>query len=39
MKHRWGDYLDDDPCYNPHLSREREDYSLALTSPSLAPVI
>ncbi|TAN99461.1 MAG: glycosyltransferase [Phormidium sp. SL48-SHIP] len=38
MKHRWGDYLEDDPCYNPHLSREREDYSLTLT-PSPVPVL
>ncbi|MBP0003650.1 MAG: glycosyltransferase [Cyanobacteria bacterium SBC] len=33
MKHHWETYLDDDPCYNPHLTREREDHSLAATHP------
>lgn len=33
MTHRWGRYLDNDPCYSPHLSRECEDYSLAVVHP------
>jgi len=28
MKQRWMDIIDRDPCYSPHLTREREDYSL-----------
>ncbi len=28
MKQKWGDLLQQDPCYSPHLSLEREDYSI-----------
>lgn len=28
MQHRWSDLLKRDPCYSPHLTLEREDYSL-----------
>jgi GT2 family glycosyltransferase len=28
MRERWGKHLDSDPAYNPHLSREREDFSI-----------
>ncbi|MDC0834410.1 glycosyltransferase [Geitlerinema sp. CS-897] len=37
MKHQWAKYLDNDPCYSPHLSRDREDYSLAATHPLSKP--
>ena len=30
MRSRWGKYIDDDPYYNPHLTREAEDFSLRL---------
>ena len=30
MRSRWGKYIDDDPYYNPHLTREGEDFSLRL---------
>nr|RNJ71212.1 MAG: tetratricopeptide repeat protein [Leptolyngbya sp. IPPAS B-1204] len=30
MRQRWGDLLLQDPCYSPHLTLEREDYSLRL---------
>ncbi|MGC9502968.1 glycosyltransferase [Baaleninema sp.] len=33
MKHQWAKYIENDPCYSPHLSREHEDYSLAVTNP------
>lgn len=29
MRHRWGDLLDHDPAYNPNLSLQHEDFSLA----------
>ena len=28
MRKKWGELLQNDPCYSPHLSVEREDYSL-----------
>jgi glycosyltransferase involved in cell wall biosynthesis len=28
MKQKWKSLIEHDPCYNPHLSRTREDYSL-----------
>jgi GT2 family glycosyltransferase len=28
MKAKWGDLLTNDPAYSPHLTREREDFSL-----------
>lgn len=31
MQKRWGPIIRNDPYYNPHLSLEREDYSLDLT--------
>lgn len=30
MRQRWGDLLSSDPYYSPHLSRQHEDYSLAM---------
>ena len=30
MRSRWGKYIEDDPFYNPHLTREGEDFSLRL---------
>lgn len=30
MKQHWGNYIVDDPHYNPNLTRNREDYSLRL---------
>jgi O-antigen biosynthesis protein len=30
MKQKWADLLQQDPCYSPHLSLEREDYSIRL---------
>lgn len=30
MKQKWGSVLQQDPCYSPHLSLEREDYSIRL---------
>jgi len=30
MKKRWGSLLNDDPAYSPHLSLERQDWSLVL---------
>lgn len=30
MLHRWKSFIDNDPCYSPHLTRNREDYSLNL---------
>jgi GT2 family glycosyltransferase len=30
MKEKWARYIADDPCYNPNLSRLKEDFSLAL---------
>ncbi len=28
MKQRWKHLIDEDPCYNPHLTRQQEDFSL-----------
>jgi GT2 family glycosyltransferase len=28
MRRKHGDLIDDDPCYSPHLSRERNDFSV-----------
>jgi GT2 family glycosyltransferase len=28
MRDRWGELLDADPCYSPHLTRATEDYAL-----------
>lgn len=28
LRKKWGDLIDNDPCYNPHLSRTSSDYSL-----------
>lgn len=40
MKERWGDLLESDPCYSPHLSLVEENFSLAIraikNSPRLA---
>jgi GT2 family glycosyltransferase len=33
MRRRWGALLDADPFYSPHLSRTREDYSIAAPAP------
>jgi GT2 family glycosyltransferase len=30
MKEKWARYIADDPCYNPNLTRLREDFSLGL---------
>ncbi|MDJ0555554.1 MAG: tetratricopeptide repeat protein [Microcoleaceae cyanobacterium MO_207.B10] len=30
MKQRWKYLIDEDPCYNPHLTRQKEDFSLRL---------
>jgi O-antigen biosynthesis protein len=30
LKHQWGKLIESDPCYSPHLTRKREDYSLNL---------
>ena len=30
MRSHWGKYIEDDPYYNPHLTREGEDFSLRL---------
>ncbi|MDJ0680031.1 MAG: glycosyltransferase [Xenococcaceae cyanobacterium MO_167.B52] len=30
MQQIWGKIIDNDPCYNPNLSKEKEDYSLNL---------
>lgn len=35
MKKRWGSLLKDDPAYSPHLSLERQDWSLVLRQPVL----
>ena len=29
MRERWGEVLDNDPAYNPNLTFEKEDWSLA----------
>ncbi|NET26208.1 tetratricopeptide repeat protein [Okeania sp. SIO1I7] len=30
MKQRWKYLIDEDPCYNPHLTRQQEDFSLRI---------
>ena len=32
MKSRWGDILENDPFYSPHLTRDREDSSISVAS-------
>jgi GT2 family glycosyltransferase len=32
MKARWGDFLENDPFYSPHLTRDREDSSISVAS-------
>ncbi|MEK7990397.1 MAG: glycosyltransferase family 2 protein [Thiotrichaceae bacterium] len=32
MKQRWGELLDNDPYYNPHLTKKSEDFSLSENS-------
>jgi len=32
MKQRWKEIIDHDPCYNTHLTRTRDDYSLRVLS-------
>ena len=32
MKSRWGDFLENDPFYSPHLTRDREDSSISVAS-------
>jgi len=32
MEARWGEILKNDPFYSPHLTRNREDYSISLES-------
>jgi O-antigen biosynthesis protein len=41
MRQRWGDVLEQDPHYTPHLTKEREDYSLSIPydSPVNAEVL
>jgi GT2 family glycosyltransferase len=30
MRERWSAYIEHDPCYNPNLTRDREDYGLRI---------
>ncbi|MGB3514347.1 MAG: tetratricopeptide repeat protein [Microcoleaceae cyanobacterium] len=30
MKQKWKHLIDEDPCYNPHLTRQQEDFSLRI---------
>lgn len=30
LKSRWPQFFQNDPCYNPHLTKDREDYSINL---------
>jgi len=30
MQEKWGNFIDRDPCYSIHLTREREDYSIKI---------
>ena len=32
MKARWGNLLENDPFYSPHLTRDREDFSISVAS-------
>ena len=32
---RWRQYVENDPCYNPHLTKGLEDYSINLAPPSI----
>jgi O-antigen biosynthesis protein len=31
MKQKWQSLIDNDPCYSPHLTKTREDYSIAMS--------
>ncbi|MBE9041711.1 glycosyltransferase [Oscillatoriales cyanobacterium LEGE 11467] len=35
---RWRKYVENDPCYNPHLTKGLEDYSINLAPPSIQVV-
>jgi len=37
MKERWGDLLQSDPCYSPHLSLAEENFSLAIHAKKHEP--
>lgn len=37
MKEKWGEVLDSDPFYSPHLTLEREDFSIRQRKPSRPP--
>ena len=30
MRKRWPEFIENDPCYSPHLTRDREDYGLRI---------
>jgi tetratricopeptide (TPR) repeat protein/GT2 family glycosyltransferase len=32
MKRRWRNVIEEDPCYNPHLSREKDDFSFRVVT-------
>lgn len=34
MQQTWPTQIADDPCYSPHLTRQREDYSIATDEPA-----
>ncbi len=34
MQQTWPTQIADDPCYSPHLTRQREDYSIAADEPA-----
>ncbi len=35
MESRWQDWISNDPCYNPNLTKAREDFSLPITDYAL----
>jgi len=35
MEDRWGKLIENDPCYNPNLTRAREDFSLPVVDHAL----
>jgi O-antigen biosynthesis protein len=37
MLRRWGDLIENDPAYSPHLSLSHEDFSLSLSVDNIAP--
>lgn len=40
MQQQWPAPISDDPCYSPHLTRQREDYSIALDeNPAAGPLL